>query len=74
MHGIRSPYGNIARQSFDEAWAGAELSRIQAQFDVERPGIDCEHCVIKKSTVPEEDDDFFFRMIAKQAPQAVPAS
>jgi radical SAM protein with 4Fe4S-binding SPASM domain len=69
----RPPYGNLARQSFADVWDGAALAEIREQFTIDRPGIDCEHCVIKKSTVPEEDDDFFYRMIAKGPAEPAPA-
>jgi radical SAM protein with 4Fe4S-binding SPASM domain len=66
----RTPLGNIARQDFDEIRSGAVAAGVRAEFEAQRPGIDCEHCTIKKdAAVPDEEhDDFFYRMIAKPAP------
>jgi radical SAM protein with 4Fe4S-binding SPASM domain len=64
----RPPVGNLARQSFDEIWNGETLAAIRAEFTAVRPGIDCQHCTIKKNVSPEVHDDFFFRMIAKTPP------
>ena len=66
----RPPLGNLARQSFDEIWQGEAAESIRREFAGAEPGVDCEHCTIKKDvSVPEgEDDDFFFRMIAKRPP------
>ena len=63
----REPLGNIAAQEFDEIWNGEAAEAVRREFEATRPGIDCEHCVIKKQRgVPEaEHDDFFYRMIAK---------
>jgi len=53
-------------------WNGAVAAAVRAEFEEQQPGIDCEHCVIKKdAAVPDEEhDDFFYRMIAKPAPAA----
>ena len=31
-----------------------------------KPGVDCLNCVIRKDVPPEQDDDFFYRKVAKQ--------
>ena len=41
-----------------EIWGGPALAALREEFAASRPGIDCEHCVVKKSSTPEEDDDF----------------
>ncbi|MFI5180550.1 MAG: radical SAM protein [Thermoanaerobaculia bacterium] len=66
----RPPFGNLARQSFDEIWTGEAAESIRGEFTRAKPGVDCEYCTIKKDvSVPEgEDDDFFYRMIAKSRP------
>lgn len=66
----RPPFGNLARQGFEEIWRGDVAESFRREFTASRPGVDCEHCVIKKDVaVPEgEDDDFFYRMIAKARP------
>ena len=67
----RPPLGNLARVPFREIWGGPSFEAIRAEFTAASPGIDCEHCVIKKDGAPGEDDDYFFRMLAKSAPTGV---
>lgn len=61
----RAPVGNLALQSFDEIWRGEAAEAIRREFEAKKPGIDCQHCTIKKDVDPEAHDDFFYRMIAK---------
>ena len=65
MSWTRPPAGNLARQSFEEIWRGEELRKIRLEFEAVRPGIDCQHCTIKKSVSDGVYDDFFFRMVDK---------
>jgi len=65
MSWTRPPAGNLARQSFEEIWHGAELEKLRAEFEVAKPGIDCQHCTIKKSVSVEVYDDFFFKLVNK---------
>lgn len=71
MSWTRSPVGNLSRQSFEEIWNSSEIRALQAEFTAKQPGIDCEHCAIKKDVPSEEDDDFFFRMLNKTAPESL---
>lgn len=66
----RPPFGNLARQGFQEIWTGEAAESIRREFSAAKPGVDCEYCTIKKdaSVAEGEDDDFFFRMIAKAPP------
>lgn len=76
---MREPVGNLARQSFDEIWSGEPLAALRREFEEQQPGLDCQHCKIKKQA--NEVEDGFFRMLAKQPvalratePGAVPAT
>jgi radical SAM protein with 4Fe4S-binding SPASM domain len=71
----RPPFGNLAHQTFEEIWRGDVAESFRREFTASRPGVDCEHCVIKKDVaVPAgEDDDFFYRMIAKTRPVLPPS-
>jgi radical SAM protein with 4Fe4S-binding SPASM domain len=66
MSWTRAPFGNLARQSFEDIWCGEELARLRAEFEALEPGIDCQHCTIKQTVPVGEYDDFFFNMIDKQ--------
>ncbi len=65
MSWTRAPVGNLARQSFDEIWRGKELEELRKEFELEKPGIDCQHCTIKKTVSAGIYDDFYFRKINK---------
>lgn len=69
MSWTRPPVGNLARQSFEEIWCGEELARLREEFERMSPGIDCQHCTMKQTVPLGEYDDFFFRMIDKEAPR-----
>jgi len=64
----RGPIGNIAHESFDQIWNGQALEMIRKEFLVKKPGVDCQHCVIKKNGPTDEDNDFFFKMLNKFPP------
>jgi len=64
----RGPVGNIAHESFEELWNGQALEMIRKEFLIKKPGVDCQHCVIKKKRPTDEDDDFFFEMLNKLSP------
>ncbi len=64
MSWTRPAVGNLSVQSFDEIWNGTELERLRHEFELLEPGIDCQHCTIKKTSA-DSYDDFFFRMINK---------
>jgi MoaA/NifB/PqqE/SkfB family radical SAM enzyme len=70
----RPPYGNLAESDFEEIFAGPALAAIRAEFEREMPGIDCEHCTIKKASSPEEHDDFFYLMLKKPPAPKVPGA
>ncbi|HYS56202.1 MAG TPA: radical SAM protein [Thermoanaerobaculia bacterium] len=65
MSWTRPPAGNLARESFDDIWNGEELNRLRAEFELVKPGIDCQHCTIKKTVSARTYDDFFFKMVNK---------
>jgi radical SAM protein with 4Fe4S-binding SPASM domain len=65
MGWAREPLGNFAKQTFEEIWTGDAMQRVRAEFEEQRPGIDCLHCTICHETA---DDDFFYRKLAKQLP------
>ena len=65
MSWTRSPVGNLARQSFEEIWQGEELGRLRHEFELTKPGIDCQNCTVKKTVSAGIYDDFFFRMVNK---------
>lgn len=68
MSWTRPAAGNLAVQSFAEIWGGKELERLRREFELLQPGIDCQHCTIKKTAAADTYDDFFFRMINKPLP------
>ena len=74
MSWTREPFGNLAREDFDAIWDGPVLGALRKEFDATRPGVDCENCVIKRASRTEEDDDFFYRMLAKEAAPTASAS
>jgi len=65
MSWTRPPFGNLARQSFEEIWAGDEIESLRDEFTRVQPGVDCQHCTIKKSEPHGVYDDFFYRLISK---------
>jgi radical SAM protein with 4Fe4S-binding SPASM domain len=65
MSWTRPPVGNLARHSFEEIWNGEELAKLRSEFEQVKPGIDCQHCTIKKTVSSGVYDDFFFRMVNK---------
>jgi len=69
MSWARLPVGNLSQQTFEEIWNGAEITALRTEFAAKKPGIDCEHCVIKKDVPSDEGDDLFFRMLNKTAPK-----
>lgn len=68
MSWTRPSIGNLALQSFDEIWHGEDLGRLRGEFEALQPGIDCQHCTVKKTVDAGSYDDFFFRMINKPLP------
>lgn len=68
MSWTRPAVGNLALQSFQSIWQGEELDRLRREFEAMQPGIDCQHCTIKKGVAEDSYDDFFFRMINKPLP------
>jgi radical SAM protein with 4Fe4S-binding SPASM domain len=72
MSWTREPFGNLARQDFESIWNGPALGALRAEFAAKLPGVDCENCVIKRASLTEEDDDFFYRMLAKEPAPASP--
>jgi len=71
MSWTRPPYGNLSQQSFEEIWRGSKLEALRREFDNTAPGVDCQHCSIKKRDSAEPYDDFFFKMISKSLPPRV---
>jgi radical SAM protein with 4Fe4S-binding SPASM domain len=69
MSWSRKPIGNMAYESFAQIWNGQRLKEIREEFSVEKPGVDCQHCVIKKSPSDDEDADFFFEMLNATPPE-----
>lgn len=67
MSWTRPPIGNLARQSFRAITESAEMLKLRAEFEAVRPGVDCQHCTIKKTVARGMYDDFFHRMIDKSA-------
>jgi radical SAM protein with 4Fe4S-binding SPASM domain len=59
----RPAAGNLLRQSFDDVWNGAAMNELRAEFETNRPGVDCLHCTIRRGD-DDADDDFFFRKLA----------
>jgi radical SAM protein with 4Fe4S-binding SPASM domain len=72
MSWTRLPVGNLARQSFEEIWHGESLEKLRQEFEIERPGIDCQRCTIKKTVSAGIYDDFFFNMVNKSEAWARP--
>jgi radical SAM protein with 4Fe4S-binding SPASM domain len=72
MSWSRGPIGNIAYESFDQIWNGQRLKEIREEISAEKPGIDCQHCVIKKGHMVDEDTDFFFKMLNSPPPRQDP--
>lgn len=62
----RPPVGNFATQTFEEIWYGDMAEALRAEFDRVRPGVDCQHCTIKKEVSCDGYDDFFFKMVSKR--------
>lgn len=69
MAWTRGPLGNFGRQTFAEIWEGAKFAALREEFSRVKPGVDCLNCTIRKDVPPEQDDDFFYRKIAKQLTQ-----
>jgi radical SAM protein with 4Fe4S-binding SPASM domain len=67
MSWTRPALGNFSERSFQEIWEGDAFVALRHEFDAVRPGIDCQHCTIKKTVPAGTYDDFFFRMISKRA-------
>lgn len=65
MSWTRAPVGNLARQSFQEIWNGEELEKLRREFELARPGVDCQNCTIKMTVPRGTYDDFFLRMVDK---------
>jgi hypothetical protein len=65
MAWTRPPIGNLARQSYEEISGSEGLAALKREFEMQQPGIDCEHCTIKKNVGELVYDDFFFRMLDK---------
>jgi radical SAM protein with 4Fe4S-binding SPASM domain len=68
MAWTRPPVGNLALQTYDEIVESDAMTALRQEFDIAKPGVDCEHCTIKKSEAYGVYDDFFFRMLNKTAP------
>ena len=64
----REPLGNLWLQSFEEIWEGEGLKRLRVEFDLRRPGLDCQYCTIRKDEPADVDDDCFYRMLSKSPP------
>ncbi len=64
MAWTRPPIGNLALQSYEEIVESDAMLSLRDEFDAAKPGVDCEHCTIKKN-VADGYDDFFFRMLNK---------
>ncbi|EFK05565.1 radical SAM domain protein [delta proteobacterium NaphS2] len=69
MSWSRGAMGNLADENFDQIWKGQRFEDIREEFAVEKPGVDCQHCVIKKAPSVDEDTDFFFKMLNSTPPQ-----
>jgi radical SAM protein with 4Fe4S-binding SPASM domain len=69
MSWSRGPVGNMAYESFDQIWNRQTLKEIREEFTAEKPGVDCQHCVIKKDQSVDEDPDFFFKMLNSMPPE-----
>lgn len=65
MAWTRPPIGNLALQTYEEIVDSDAMMNIRDEFDAAKPGVDCEHCTIKKSVAYGLYDDFFFRMLNK---------
>lgn len=69
MSWCRGPVGNMVRESFDQIWNGQKLMELREEFTAIKPGLDCQHCVIKKDPLADEDADFFFEMLNSTPPK-----
>lgn len=67
MSWTRPPFGNLARESFEQIWNGDEIQLLRREFTRVQPGVDCQHCTIKKRVAADVYDDFFLRLISKPA-------
>jgi radical SAM protein with 4Fe4S-binding SPASM domain len=65
----RPPLGNFARQSFEEIWEGSEAEALRREFEEAKPGLDCLNCTMSQDVPPGQDDDFFYRKVAKRMPE-----
>jgi radical SAM protein with 4Fe4S-binding SPASM domain len=68
----RPPLGNLATDSFDEIWNGAALASLRKEFENTQAGVDCLNCTIRRSSIDDPDDDFFYRKLAKPPVIAAP--
>ena len=66
MAWTRPPVGNLASQTYEEIVDSDAMTALRREFDAVKPGVDCEHCTIKKSVPDGVYDDFFFRMLNKR--------
>jgi len=69
MSWTRKPMGNLAHESFEHIWNGERLKAIREEFAVEKPGVDCQHCVIKEEPSARGNADFFFKMLNATPPE-----
>ena len=60
----RPRIGNLATQTFDEIWNGADVTELRKEFEAFQPGLDCLNCVIRRAE-NDPDDDFFYRKLAE---------
>jgi radical SAM protein with 4Fe4S-binding SPASM domain len=67
----RPPIGSLTNETFDQIWNGDALAELRREFERDRPGVDCLHCVVRKAA-DDADDDFFFRKLATPAPPTLP--
>ena len=72
MSWTRPPVGNLARQTFEEIWNGEELEKLRREFEVAKPGVDCQNCTIKMTVPRGTYDDFFLKMVNKNDEWARP--
>lgn len=63
----RPPIGTFVTDTFEEIWNGSPLAELRREFESVKPGVDCLHCSIRKGA-DDDNDDFFFRKLAKPAP------
>ena len=67
----RPPLGNLATATLEEIWNGAALAELRREFESAQAGVDCLNCSIRRGA-DDEDDDFFYRKLAKPAPHPAP--